>query len=49
MSRLTATKYLDALTAGGLLKKQKVGRSNYYINTALNDILTGASMQRASQ
>jgi Fic family protein len=42
ISRLTATKYLDALTDDGTLKKHKIGRSNYYINTALYGILTGA-------
>ncbi len=40
VSRLTATKYLDALAADGLLTKQKIGRSNYYINAALTAILT---------
>lgn len=45
VSRLTATKYLDALTEGGFLRKQKVGRSNYYINLALDPILTGEAMQ----
>jgi Fic family protein len=45
VSRLTATKYLDALAAGGILKKQKVGRSNYYINKKLSAILTGESMR----
>ena len=40
VSRLTATKYLDTLTAGGYVRKKKVGRSNYYINVALNKILT---------
>lgn len=40
VSRLTATKYLDALTETGFLLKQKVGRSNYYINHALTGILT---------
>lgn len=40
VSRLTATKYLDALTKGGFVDKVKVGRSNYYINVALNAILT---------
>lgn len=40
VSRLTATKYLDALTATGFLEKKKVGRSNYYINHALTRILT---------
>lgn len=46
VSRLTATKYLDALTEGGFLRKHKVGRSNYYINLALDPILTGDAMQR---
>ena len=40
VSRLTATKYLDVLTAGGFVRKVKVGRSNYYVNEALNAILT---------
>lgn len=40
VSRLTATKYLDAITELGLLRKEKIGRSNYYINTALFEILT---------
>ena len=39
VSRLTATKYLDALTAGGFLRKQKISRGNYYINLALNVVL----------
>jgi Fic family protein len=41
VSRLTATKYLDALAAEGFVQKQKIGRSNYYINLALNRILLG--------
>jgi Fic family protein len=39
VSRMTATKYLEALVAAGFLHKQKVGRSNYYVNLALNQIL----------
>ena len=39
VSRLTATKYLDALAASGFVQKQKVGRSNYYVNQALKQIL----------
>jgi len=39
VSRLTATKYLEALVDGGFVNKQKVGRSNYYVNVALNGIL----------
>jgi len=42
VSRHTATKYLDALCDDGLLKKQKIIRTNYYINNALYGILTKA-------
>jgi Fic family protein len=45
VSRLTAMKYLDALTEDDFLEKRKIGRSNYYINLALNEILTDANMQ----
>ena len=41
VSRLTASKYLDALAAGGFVQKNKIGRSNYYVNLALNQILLG--------
>jgi|APMI01.1.fsa_nt_gi Fic family protein len=41
VSRLTATRYLDVLTADGFLHKRKVGRSNYYINIPLFHILAG--------
>ena len=41
VSRLTATRYLDLLAADGTLLKRKVGRSNYYINPPLYQILTG--------
>jgi len=47
VSRLTATKYLDVLVAGGFLAKQKLGRSNYYINVALNRILLAAPGEAA--
>ncbi len=39
VSRLTATKYIEALAEQGFVQKHKVGRSNYYINVALNQIL----------
>jgi Fic family protein len=39
VSRLTAAKYLDAMAASGFMEKQKLGRSNYYVNLALNQIL----------
>ena len=40
VTRLTATKYLEALTTAGFLKKVPVGRISYYINVSLNEILT---------
>ncbi len=40
VSRLTATKYLNALVEGGFLEKLRVGRSNYYINVPLYALLT---------
>jgi len=42
VSRLTATRYLDQLTAAGFLTKHRIGTSNYYVNTALYGILTVA-------
>ncbi len=39
VSRLTATKYLDVLAEEAFLEKRRVGRINYYINIALNEIL----------
>jgi Fic family protein len=43
VSRLTAAKYLDLLTEDGFLVKEKVWRSNYYINTPLFELLKGES------
>lgn len=40
VSRLTATKYLDLLTEHGFVQKAKIGRNNFYINSALFDLLT---------
>ena len=41
VSRLTAAKYLDALSENDqFLRKEKIGRSNYYINIALFRILS---------
>jgi Fic family protein len=39
VSRMTATRYLDALAQTGFMVKQKIGRSNFYVNLALNQIL----------
>lgn len=45
ISRLTAVKYLDTLAGSGFLKKEKIWRSNYYINTALFSLFTGDNRQ----
>ncbi len=45
VSRVTATKYLDALADSGLVRKQKIGRGNYYINLALNALLQSKPAQ----
>jgi len=39
VSRITASRYLNELIAIGLLSKHKIGRENYYINTALYELL----------
>lgn len=39
VSRLTAASYLNRLASDGVLKKEKVGNSNYYINIRLFDLL----------
>ena len=41
VSCLTASKYLDQLVSMKLLKKEKLGRTNYYINQALFNLFTG--------
>lgn len=41
VTRLTATKYLDALTEKGFLVKEKIGRTNYFINMPLFLLLRG--------
>lgn len=40
VSRLTAASYLNKLTEGKILKKEKIGTSNYYINQELFELLT---------
>lgn len=49
VSRITATKYLDALVAGGFLDKRKIGRSNYYINVPLYALLKRAENDGTAQ
>ena len=40
VSRITAAKYLNELVKDGLLRKEKLGTGNYYINERLMDLLT---------
>jgi Fic family protein len=40
VSRLTAANYLNKLAADGLLKKEKLGTGNYYVNVALFELLS---------
>ncbi|MEM8584602.1 MAG: Fic family protein [Bacteroidota bacterium] len=42
VSRPTASSYLSQLTEKGLLRMHKIGRSNYYVNHRLMDILLTA-------
>ncbi|MFZ3044402.1 MAG: hypothetical protein WA151_00690 [Desulfatirhabdiaceae bacterium] len=49
VSRLTATKYLDTLSHEGFLKKEKIGRSNYYINIALFHMLAAQGKARGDE
>ena len=42
VTRITATKYLDALVNLGILSKHKKGKENYYINEFLFDLLLNA-------
>lgn len=39
VTRLTASRYLDRLSEAGFVKKVKIGRGNYYINTRLLSLL----------
>jgi Fic family protein len=44
VSRPTASKYLEQLTSEGLVRKQKMGRTNFYINDPLFQLLSGVSL-----
>lgn len=39
VSRITATKYLEALTTSGFVTKHRAGRNNYYINEPLVQLI----------
>ena len=40
VSRITAANYLNKLAKDGLLKKEKIGTGNYYINEPLFELLS---------
>jgi Mn-dependent DtxR family transcriptional regulator len=44
ISRPTASKYLEQMTAAGLVRKQKLGRTNFYINEPLVALLSGVAL-----
>ncbi|WP_421828445.1 Fic family protein [Larkinella sp.] len=50
VTRLTATRYLELLTEQGFVNKQKIGRSNYYVNQPLMKIFieVGNSLPKTS-
>jgi len=45
VSRVTATKYLDQLSQAGFVKKQKLGKTNFYINEPLFALLSGVTLE----
>lgn len=45
VSRITAMKYLNELTAAGFVRKQKLGKRNFYINEPLYALLSGVSLE----
>lgn len=46
ISRITAGKYLEQLSAAGFLRKQKRGKTNFYINEPLFALLSEVSLDR---
>ena len=49
VSRQTASKYLDRIVAIGLLKKEKMGKENYYINTRLMNLFIEFGQYKATE
>jgi Fic family protein len=45
VSRPTASKYLEQLTSAGILRKQKMGRTNFYINDPLYALLSAVTLE----
>lgn len=49
VSRQTASKYLDRIVALGLLKKEKMGKENYYINSRLLNLFIEFDQYKATE
>ena len=47
VSRITASKYLEQLSRAGLLRKQKMGKTNFYINEPLLALLSNVTLERS--
>jgi Fic family protein len=45
VSRITAAKYLEQLTQAGLVRKQKLGKTNFYINEPLFALLSSVTLE----
>lgn len=45
VSRITAANYLNILASDGVLRKEKLGNSNYYVNEALFSLLSGGEQE----
>ena len=45
ISRVTASKYLELLVAEGILRKEKRGKTNFFINEPLFQLLSNASLR----
>ena len=45
VSRITAAKYLNQLTTAGFVRKQKMGKTNFYINEPLFVLLRGVTLE----
>ena len=45
VSRITAAKYLDQLSVAGMLRKQKMGKTNFYINEPLFALLSQVTLE----
>lgn len=45
VSRITATKYLELLVAEGILRKEKRGKTNFFINEQLFQLLSNVSLR----